>query len=255
MGAIWTIIKVFFYSACGNKEHPGNLQNKPVSSPFNWVSRYILFLAKLKRRGRSFLEGARRTRAALWVYPQEQLVVIRDEKVCAFVKFEIIVPLLFYLLDPLTNKHCRTWSSMINLWIDSGPVKSTESCCQQGKGLRNYLELSKENVLGNIMLSHWPEFIWNFFMIWFHETLELTFKKQASRPRNTCTEHWRKPPIFTAFLEIFLYLKNNDSYKKFCYLCYSYISKVKQVFSLHLVGLVVSDFYFDYVPLFYFLIF
>ena len=31
-----------------NKEHPGNLQNKSVSSAFNWMSRYILFLAKLK---------------------------------------------------------------------------------------------------------------------------------------------------------------------------------------------------------------
>ena len=29
----------------GNREHPGNFQNKSVSSPFNWVSRYILFLA------------------------------------------------------------------------------------------------------------------------------------------------------------------------------------------------------------------
>ena len=119
MGATWTVIKVFFYSACGNKEHPGNLQNKPISFPFNWVSRYILFLAKLKRRGRSFLEGARRTRAALWDYPQEQLVVIGDEKVCTFMKFEIIVPLLCCLLDFLTNKYCRTCSSMINLWIDS----------------------------------------------------------------------------------------------------------------------------------------
>ena len=55
----------------------------------------------------------------LWDYPQEHLVVIRDEKVSPFVKFEIILPLLCFLLDPLTNKHCRTWSSMINLWIGS----------------------------------------------------------------------------------------------------------------------------------------
>ena len=34
-------------------------------------------------------------------------------------KFEIILPLLCFLLDPLKNKHCRIWSSMINLWIDS----------------------------------------------------------------------------------------------------------------------------------------
>ena len=47
------------------------------------------------------------------------LVDIRHEKVSPFVKFEIILPLLCFLLDPLTNKHCRTWSSVINLWIDS----------------------------------------------------------------------------------------------------------------------------------------
>ena len=47
------------------------------------------------------------------------LYVMRDEKVSPFVKFEIILPHLCFLSDPLTNKHCRTWSSMVNLWIDS----------------------------------------------------------------------------------------------------------------------------------------
>ena len=36
-----------------------------------------------------------------------------------FLKLEIILPLLCFLLDPLTDKQWRTWSSMINLWIDS----------------------------------------------------------------------------------------------------------------------------------------
>ena len=44
----------------GNREHPGNFQNKSVSSLFNLVSRYILFLAKLKGRRRPFSKGARR---------------------------------------------------------------------------------------------------------------------------------------------------------------------------------------------------
>ena len=34
------------------------------------------------------------------------LVEVRHEKVYLFVKFEIILPLLCFLLDPLTNKHC-----------------------------------------------------------------------------------------------------------------------------------------------------
>ena len=41
----------------GNREHPGNFQNKSVSSPFNCVSRYILFLVKLKVRGKPILKG------------------------------------------------------------------------------------------------------------------------------------------------------------------------------------------------------
>ena len=48
-----TIIKVFtiqFLPSCGNREDPDNFQNKSVISSFTWVSRYILFLAKLKRR-------------------------------------------------------------------------------------------------------------------------------------------------------------------------------------------------------------
>ena len=43
------------------------------------------------------------------------LVDIRHEKVSSLVKFEIILPLLCFSLGPLTNKHCKTWSSMINL--------------------------------------------------------------------------------------------------------------------------------------------
>ena len=98
----------------GNEEYPGNFQNKSTSSPFNWVSRYILFLPKLKGRGRPFLRGARRE-TALSDYFQQYFVVIRDEKVSPFVEFEIILPLLCFLLNPLTNKHCRAWSFMINL--------------------------------------------------------------------------------------------------------------------------------------------
>ena len=100
-----------------NREHPGNFQNKSVSSPFNWVF-YILFFAKLKGRGRPFLKGTGR-RVPLWNYPQEHLILIRNETVSPFVKVEIILPLLCFLLDSLRNKHCRTWSSVINLWIDS----------------------------------------------------------------------------------------------------------------------------------------
>ena len=88
-----------------DREHSGNFKNKSVSSTFNWVSRYILFLSKLKGKRRPFLEAARRG-PTLWHYLQKHLVVIRDEKVSPFLKFEIILPFLCFLLGPLTNKQC-----------------------------------------------------------------------------------------------------------------------------------------------------
>ena len=48
------------------------------------------------------MEGARRG-VALSEDPQEHIVVIRDEKVFPFVKFEIVLPLFCCLLDSLTN--------------------------------------------------------------------------------------------------------------------------------------------------------
>ena len=45
------------YSACGNRGYPGNFQNKLVSSSYKLVPKHILFLAKLKGKGRPFLNG------------------------------------------------------------------------------------------------------------------------------------------------------------------------------------------------------
>ena len=78
----------------------------------------LCFLTKLKGKGRPFLEGPKKG-ATLWDYPQEHMVVIREEKISPFVKFEVILHLLCFLLHLLTDKLCKAWSSMINLWIDS----------------------------------------------------------------------------------------------------------------------------------------
>ena len=80
--------------------------------------------------------------------------VIRDEKVSPFVKFELILPFLCFLLYPLRNKHCRTWSSMINLWIDSRTCEKQRILLIARLRPNNYLELSEENALRNMMLSH-----------------------------------------------------------------------------------------------------
>ena len=84
---------------------------------------------------------------------------------------------------------------------------------------------------------------------WYGFTKFLIFQKQPSCPRNICTKHWRKPPIFTAFLGIFLYFLNNGSSNKSFVNCASHLfPRLNKVFSLHLVDLVASNFDFDLVP-------
>ena len=103
----------------GNRENPGNFQNKLVNSPFNWVPSYMLSLAKLKGRGRPFFKGARRGGGAhCKITPQEHLVVIRNEKISPVVKFEIILTLLCFLLDPLTKKHLKSCESSNRLFFN-----------------------------------------------------------------------------------------------------------------------------------------
>ena len=107
------------------------------------------------------------------------------------------------------------------------------------------------------MRSRRPCFIWKFFRIWFHKILKLIFQKQLSCPRNICTQHWRKLPHLTAFLEIFLYLKNNNyienMHKVLLTVLFVYFQgKIK--FS-HFIWSIwfVLNFYFDLVPPFHFL--
>ena len=56
------------------------------------------------------------------------LVDIRHEKVSPFVKFEIILPLLCFLLDPLTNKHCMQdmefYDKLVDRFQDLSKVKN-----------------------------------------------------------------------------------------------------------------------------------
>ena len=107
-----------------NREHRGNLQNKSVGSAFNCLS--------------ANLKGARRE------------ATLQTPRALGCHKRWIILPVLCFLLDSLTNKYCRTWSSVIDLWIDSRTVKSKECCCQQGKGLRAF----KRNFFGGIWCCH-----------------------------------------------------------------------------------------------------
>ena len=97
----------------------GNTLAKSINSPFNWVSKYIIFFPKLKGKERLSLEGCKKGHHIAWDYSNKDFVDIRDKKSPSF--YEIWnnpTPPLF-LLDFLTNKHCRAWRSIINLWIDS----------------------------------------------------------------------------------------------------------------------------------------
>ena len=163
------------------------------------VSRYIFFLVKLKGRGRHFLDGAKRG-ATLWYYTQEHLVFIRDEKVSLFVKFEIILtPLPLFLFNPLTDNHCRTWSSMIILWIDSRTRQKYRILLSTRKRSNNYSWLTpfKRKCFGEYDAVTLTILYLKLFMICFRKFLKLIFQKQPSCPRNICTEHWRKLSKFS----------------------------------------------------------
>ena len=121
------------------------------------MSRSNLFLDKLKKRERPFLEGVKRGGHIVRL-PPRALGCIKYEKVSPFVKFEKILLLFCCLLDSLTYKHCRAWSSMINCWIDSRTCQKYKILLSARQRSNNYLEFSNENVMGNMMLSHWPCF-------------------------------------------------------------------------------------------------
>ena len=84
----------------------------------------------------------------LWDYPQEHLVVIKDEKACFLVIFETILPLLCCSLDTLIMKDSRAWNSMINLLIDSRICQKYRILQSVRQRCNNYLELSKEMFWG-----------------------------------------------------------------------------------------------------------
>ena len=108
-----------FYSVCGNRECCGSLQNKSVWLSFILVSKYIFFLAKLKRRGRHIFQVCKEgTGCGRWQ---------RETS-------ENFPPLLCYLLDPHKIKYSRACTFITN-FVDRFRDLSNKSCCQQGEGL------------------------------------------------------------------------------------------------------------------------
>ena len=98
------------------------------------------------------------------------------------------------------------------------------------------------------MLSHWPCVTWKFLIIWFHKNLKLIFQKPSSSPGNTHTHTHTYIYIY-----IYIYILNTEENylpwqssckfsctlrktilwnmcKKFFWLCYPFISKLKERF-------------------------
>ena len=69
------------------------------------VQVYSLF-DQTEREKKAFFGGCKKggRGGTLRDYLKGHLVVIRQERVSPFVKFKVILPLLCFLLDPLTNK-------------------------------------------------------------------------------------------------------------------------------------------------------
>ena len=95
-----------------NRDHPGNLQNKSVSSLLSVKCSGIFSSYPDWREEEGFFRRVQKGGHIVRLMPKA--LGCHD---CH--DHEMILPLLYFLLDPFTNKYCRTWSSMINLWIDS----------------------------------------------------------------------------------------------------------------------------------------
>ena len=72
-----TISKVFtilcLLCLYGNREYLGSFQTKSVSSPFKWVPKYILFLAKVKGEEKSCIDWVGKSGQAQ-IYPLNYLL-------------------------------------------------------------------------------------------------------------------------------------------------------------------------------------
>ena len=113
-----------------------NFQNKSVSSSFKWilneyywVSMNILFLVKLKVGRRSFFGRNKECKVRL-----HSRVLSCYEGLKKALLLRNLKLFLHSLLDPLTKKYSRVWSSMIN-FVDKVQYMSEESSCQQEEPL------------------------------------------------------------------------------------------------------------------------
>ena len=134
VGVMLSIIKVFMllFLLWEQGISSGYFQNKYTSPPFNWVTQYILFLAKVKGREKWIKGGQimRLTPGGLGCHKGWKSFFF-----CEIWSNPTPPHPLCFLLDLLTKKYFMKCSSVINLWIDSRYSKSEKSCCQLVKGI------------------------------------------------------------------------------------------------------------------------
>ena len=93
-----------------------------------WVPKYILFLAKLKRVMVLFWRGQCRMQQEITT--KSNWLLLETRKDSPFKKVEKIPHLLCFLLEPLKNQYRRLWNSMIDCVGRSQGVLKESSCNQ-----------------------------------------------------------------------------------------------------------------------------
>ena len=85
----------------GNEEYSWSFQNKLVCSSFKWVSKYILFLPKLK--GEGVISWSKQGEYRQHKITRENIPLSWEtKKVSPFAKVETILSFHCYLVDPLS---------------------------------------------------------------------------------------------------------------------------------------------------------
>ena len=145
----------------------------------------ILFLVKLKVGRRSFFGRNKECKVRL-----HSRVLSCYEGLKKALLLRNLKLFLHSLLDPLTKKYSRVWSSMIN-FVDKVQYMSEESSCQQEEPLMiNYSFQGKMcQEYYTIILSCWPcRYLKVPLMVLFHKIFRLIFNRPPSCPKK-CPDH------------------------------------------------------------------
>ena len=104
------VIKVFiilFLLCLWEQGTPWQFSKQISKLSFQLSFQIYCLIAQIEGERKAFYGGCKKEDHIVILSPRAFLVVMRDEKVFPFVKVEIILLLLCFLPNSLTNKHCR----------------------------------------------------------------------------------------------------------------------------------------------------